>query len=207
MRTLNKSVLVDLDGVLVDACEWHYEALNKALYQISDYTISKDDHDIKFNGLPTKKKLNMLVDLMIVRECDIPKILECKQEYTIQYIEEFCKYSNSKVTMMNALKDMGYKIGCVTNCIRQTAELMLKKTGIISYFDIIITNEDCRYNKPHPEPYIKALVELNSLPENSIIVEDSIKGLEAARMTGCVVVEVEDSTQVTKKIFEGGDRI
>ena len=60
---MNKAVLFDLDGVLVDACDWHYEALNRALKQVSNYEISREDHTTTYNGLPTKRKLQMLADV------------------------------------------------------------------------------------------------------------------------------------------------
>ena len=199
---MNKAVLFDLDGVLVDACDWHYEALNRALKQVSNYEISREDHVSTYNGLPTKRKLKMLADLGIIRESDMERISNLKQDLTVGVIEDFCIYSISKVVLMTMLKDSGYKIGCVTNSINKTAVLMLEKTGIIDYFDVIITNDQCNNNKPHPEPFIKALVELGSLPQDSIIVEDSPKGLEAARLTGCRVLEVKNATEVTKELFK-----
>lgn len=199
---MNKAVLFDLDGVLVDACDWHYEALNRALKQVSNYEISREDHTTTYNGLPTKRKLKMLADVGVIRESDMDRISDLKQELTVGVIEDFCIHSISKVVMMKMLKDAGYKIGCVTNSIKMTATLMLEKTGILDYFDVVITNDQCNFNKPHPEPFIKALVELGSLPQDSIIVEDSPKGLEAARLTGCRVLEVKNATEVTKELFK-----
>tara|TARA_R110000787_G_scaffold102000_5_gene207775 strand:- start:1081 stop:1689 length:609 start_codon:yes stop_codon:yes gene_type:complete len=199
---MNKAVLFDLDGVLVDACDWHYEALNRAIKQVSNYEISREDHVTTYNGLPTKRKLKMLADLGVIRESDMDRISDLKQELTVGVIEDFCIHSISKVVMMKMLKDAGYKIGCVTNSIKMTATLMLEKTGILDYFDVVITNDQCNFNKPHPEPFIKALVELGSLPQDSIIVEDSPKGLEAARLTGCRVLEVKNATEVTKELFK-----
>lgn len=199
---MNKAVLFDLDGVLVDACDWHYEALNRALKQISNYEISRDEHFSTYNGLPTRRKLRTLADLGIIRESDMETISDLKQELTVGVIEEFCSESVSKIAMMKLLKDAGYKIGCVTNSIRKTAGLMLEKTGIMDFFDIVITNEQTSHNKPHPEPYITALVKLNALPQDSMIVEDSPKGLEAARLTGCRVLEVKNATEVTKELFK-----
>ena len=199
---MNKAVLFDLDGVLVDACDWHYEALNRALREVANYTISREDHVTTYNGLPTKRKLKMLADVGVIRESDMDRISDLKQELTVGVIEDFCIHSISKVVMMKMLKDAGYKIGCVTNSIKMTATLMLEKTGILDYFDVIITNDQCNFNKPHPEPFIKALVELGSLPQDSIIVEDSPKGLEAARLTGCRVLEVKNATEVTKELFK-----
>ena len=199
---MNKAVLFDLDGVLVDACDWHYEALNRALREVANYTISREDHVTTYNGLPTKRKLKMLADVGVIRESDMDRISDLKQELTVGVIEDFCIHSISKVVMMKMLKDAGYKIGCVTNSIKMTATLMLEKTGILDYFDVVITNDQCNFNKPHPEPFIKALVELGSLPQDSIIVEDSPKGLEAARLTGCRVLEVKNATEVTKELFK-----
>jgi beta-phosphoglucomutase len=200
---VNKAVLFDLDGVLVDACHWHYEALNRALKEVANYIISEEDHFATYNGLPTLTKLKILEDKHIIRKDDFYKISELKQAYTILVIEEFCAESLPKIIMMEHLKSEGYKLGCVTNSIRKTAKLMLKNSGIIRYLDVILSNEDSTFNKPHPEPYIKALVTLNSLPENSVIVEDSPKGLEAARLTGCKVIQVKNATEVTKDLFRG----
>jgi len=199
---MNKAVLFDLDGVLVDACDWHYKALNVALKQVSNYEISKEDHITTYNGLPTKRKLKILADVGVIRGSDMERISILKQELTVGIIEDFCIHSISKVSLMKMLKGADYKIGCVTNSVKKTAFLMLEKTGIIDYLDVIITNERCNFNKPHPEPFIQALVELRSPPQDSIIVEDSPKGLEAARLTGCRVLEVKNATEVTKELFK-----
>jgi len=200
---MNKAILFDLDGVLVDACEWHYQSLNMALTDVVHYAVSREDHNSTYNGLPTRRKLKILASVGIIREDDFDKISELKQEYTVQVIEKFCVESISKIVMMQRLKTKGYKIACITNSVRKTTNLMLKKTGIRDYLDVVLSNEDCNYNKPHPEPYIKGLIMLNCLPENSIIVEDSPKGLEAARLTGCKVIQVKNATEVTKELFKG----
>ena len=197
-----KAVLFDLDGVLVDACEWHYEALNRALKDVVNYTIDRDSHEKIYNGIPTLTKLSILKEMGIIREEDFTKISDLKQWYTIQVINDFCTESVTKIALMKLLKAEGYKIGCVTNSIRKTAELMLKRSGILEYMDILITNEDSVNHKPHPEQYIQALVFLNTLPKNAIIVEDCPKGLQAARLTGSRVFQVKNSTEVTKELFK-----
>jgi beta-phosphoglucomutase len=193
-----KAVLFDLDGVLVDACDWHYEALNRALAEVAGYEISRHDHETTYNGLPTKVKLKALADQGFIQESQMECISELKQELTIGVIEDFCEIDDSKIQLMRNLIQVGYKIACVTNSIRKTALLMLKKSGVYEYMDCIISNEDINNPKPHPEGYIKALVMLNCLPSNSIIVEDSPKGIQAAKMTGATVVEVANATEVNE---------
>jgi beta-phosphoglucomutase len=169
-------VLFDLDGVLVDACEWHYKSLNQALYEVTGMTISRDDHESKFNGLPTKVKLEILG----VDQEKSEMIWKLKQDYTIETIEKNAEIDPKKIELLQFLKENKVKIACVTNSIRHTAEKMLSSTGQIEYFDRIVTNEDVRRNKPFPDCYDYAIKELNSDPEQTLCVEDSDKGIESA---------------------------
>jgi beta-phosphoglucomutase len=193
-----KAVLFDLDGVLVDACDWHYEALNRALREVANYEISRHDHETRFNGLPTKVKLKTLAAQGLIKEHQMQEVSDLKQELTIQVIEDLCKVDDSKVQLMRKLTQQGFKIACVTNCIRKTAIMMLHKSGVYEYMDCVVSNEDVDHTKPHPEGYIKALVMLGCAPSNAIIVEDSPKGIQAAEMTGAKVVVVANATEVNE---------
>jgi len=193
----NKAVLFDLDGVLVDACDWHYEALNKALLSVAGTYINREEHLSTFNGLATLTKLNFLeMEGRLHRE-DVSRVAQLKQLHTTETIKDNLFVDNTKVELLKRLKEDGYKVACVTNCIKGTATLMLTLCGVIDFIDLVVSNEDCIHNKPHPEPYIKAMVLLNCLPENCTIIEDSPKGLEAARLSGAEVIKVKNATEVT----------
>ena len=98
-----KLVIFDLDGVLVDACEWHYVALNKALKQVSNYQISPEDHESTFNGIPTREKLRILTDMKKISEDDHNKIYEIKQSITKETIKKYSTIikNNEAVTKMD----------------------------------------------------------------------------------------------------------
>lgn len=171
-----ETILFDLDGVLVDACDWHYMALNKAL-EIKGYKpISKQDHETTYNGLPTSVKLKMLG----ISGDDSKVINELKQKITLESIEENAHEMQDKIKLHEWLKSNSFKIACVTNSIRKTTELMLKKTGQYGYFDVIICNEDVKKNKPYPDCYNLAIRKLNANPLKSVCVEDSDKGIHSA---------------------------
>jgi HAD superfamily hydrolase (TIGR01509 family) len=197
-----KCVLFDLDGVLVDACDWHFQALNRALKEVADYEISNQDHYEKYNGLPTLTKLDMLKDMGIVTEGDIQKISNVKQVHTVKVIEELCVRDDSKVELMKALKSSGYEIAVVTNSIRKTAMLMLSNTGVLPFVDLILSNEDTDRNKPFADPYVIAIHLLNSSHDKTIIVEDSPKGIKAGKDSGAKVLEVADATEVNLDLFK-----
>lgn len=194
MRRANKikAILYDLDGVLVDACDWHYHSLNRALKEVVDFEVSRENHLDTYNGLPTKKKLAM----MDITGDKAKQVWTKKQQYTMDVINEMAHNSPQKRRLHEFTKMLGIKSCCVTNSIRKTAELMLENTGQLEYMEFVIANEDVSENKPSPDCYMLAMSKMNLLPSECLIVEDSPKGIESANATGAYVLEVDNSKQV-----------
>lgn len=198
-----KLIIFDLDGVLVDACEWHRLALNKALLKICNYEITLGDHYSIFNGLPTKVKLNMLVDKGIITPEKIDLVNEEKQRITEDIINSTAKPREEKTKLLKLLKDKSKIVCCYTNSIRSTANLILDKMHISEYFDKVVSNQDVIKSKPNPEGYIFLMNFYNIKPHDTIIVEDSPKGFEAAYLSGAKVFKVNNPDQVNTDLFEG----
>ncbi|WJF90817.1 HAD family phosphatase [Paraburkholderia bonniea] len=205
-----KAVIFDMDGVLIEAKEWHYDALNRAL-RLFGYEISRFEHLTMYDGLPTKKKLEMLS-----LENDLPANLhafinEMKQQYTIEMVHASCKPRFVHEYTLATLKANGYKLAVASNSIRNTVELMMDKAGLSGYLDTMLSNEDVKHGKPSPEIYIKAMQALGCEPHECVIVEDNENGIKAARASGAhvlVVKEVEDTNytniiQFIQKTEEG----
>jgi beta-phosphoglucomutase len=190
---MNKAILFDLDGVLVDACDWHYEALNSALVTKLRQPIPRDLHLTVYNGLPTHVKLKMLG----IDEQESKEINRLKQIYTLSTIRSKAKIMHDKIELHSCLKELGYKVACVTNSIRETAEEMLRHTGQLEYMDLLITNEDVENNKPSPDCYNFAIERLNADPSKTIIIEDSPKGIQAAKASKAFkCIEVANPNEV-----------
>lgn len=193
-----KLVCFDLDGVLVDAPEWHYQALNKALTEVCSISISREDHESTYNGLPTKQKL----DLLGLTPEEKSRVYELKQEYTVKAIEENAYFDDGKVKLHSNLVDKKISIAVVTNAIRETAELMLVRTGQMKFINYLVSNEDVQNCKPHPEGYWKAMSLFGVSPRETLIVEDSDKGFEAAIQTTAHVCRVKNPSDVTWENIE-----
>ncbi|MDB6019663.1 MAG: HAD-superfamily hydrolase, subfamily variant 3 [Pedosphaera sp.] len=190
-----KAVLFDLDGVLVDATEWHYEALNRAL-GLFGYNIARYEHLTTYNGLPTRKKLEMLSV-----EKGFPRGLhslvnKIKQKYTREEILRSCTPVFEKEFMVHQLKREGYKLAVCSNSIRESVELMLRGSGIFELFDCVLSNEDVAQAKPDPEIYLAACRKLGVQPQETVIVEDAPHGIEAARRSGGVLCQVTGFNEV-----------
>ena len=197
-----KFVIFDLDGVLVEAKEIHYEALNEALGE--KYMIIWDEHLSRYDGLKTSQKLEMLT-----KDKGLPvelydEVWINKQRLTIDKLKNLPQ-SEQLIECMSSLTNDGYKIAVCSNSIRKTVLTVLSKLGIIEYVDLIISNEDVKNSKPHPEMYWKAISMMSFLPEQTLIVEDSPYGLLAASRSKSHVLRVKSPTEVsysniTKKI-------
>ena len=194
-----KAIFYDLDGVLVDACDWHYHALNDALEEHCGFTISYEEHLEKYNGLSTKMKLKM----MGLDEPTAIKVWEVKQARTLKNIRRFGFRDQYKENLHRWTAAQGIRIACVTNSIRESAREMLKVTGQLDYLDFIITNEDVTKNKPHPDCYLLALEKIGLQKDEVLIVEDSPKGRAAAHASGIPVIEVENAFDVTLDFIKG----
>tara|TARA_B100001094_G_scaffold321859_1_gene370277 strand:+ start:4081 stop:5460 length:1380 start_codon:yes stop_codon:yes gene_type:complete len=192
-----KHIIFDLDGVLVKAKDMHYDALNEALYTIAgeQYIISKQDHYRKYDGLKTYEKLKLLTENRGLTVNLHTKIWDLKQRITLQKFESLHK-DNRLVEVFYYLSQ-NYKISCCSNSIRRSVYTMLSKIGVIEYFDLILTNEDVSTSKPHPEIYWKAMSILKTVPNETLIVEDSPNGLKAAEISGANVYRVSSPDEVT----------
>ena len=195
------TVLFDMDGVLIDATEWHYDALNEAL-EIFGFEIEREEHLARFNGMTTKKKLEILSN-----EGSLPRdlheiISEVKQDRTLRIAANKCFPTAAHLILLSTLKSKGLKVGVVTNSIRMTTEFMLQYSGVSKFLDVLITNEDVGQPKPAPDGYLLAMKKLGSVPEKTVVVEDGMHGIQAAKAAGARVVEVKDPNQVSLEIFE-----
>ena len=199
-----KLVIFDLDGVLVEAKNLHYEALNKALG--NEYAISWKEHLSKYDGLKTNQKLEMLTKVKGLSVELHSQIWEKKQKFTLEELRNL-KPDGVLLSVMNTLVDEGYKIAVCSNSIRKTVLTVLSKLGLMEFMDYIISNEDVQNSKPHPEMYWRAISKMGCLPEETLIVEDSPYGLLAASRSKAHILRVKNPSEVTptnifKKIEE-----
>ncbi len=190
-----EAVVFDMDGVLIEAKEWHYEALNRAL-EIFGYTITRAEHLSTFDGLPTRTKLEM-----ISKEKGLPRALhkfinELKQMYTVEQVHMHCKPIFTHEYALSTLKARGYKLGLASNSIRSTVELMMSKSNLATYLDVMLSNQDVEKPKPDPDMYLKAASMLGLPPAQCLVVEDNPNGIRAAEAAGCPVLIVHSVHEV-----------
>jgi len=189
---MNKLIIFDLDGVLLDSRDIHYEALNAALDKInSKYVISRDEHLSLYDGLSTTKKLEMLAKNKGLPPEYNNQIWEDKQKATIRIFDSLQK-DFRLMEYFSRLKECGYQIAVASNSIRNTVKLVLIRLGILEFIDYYVSNEDVKRTKPFPEMYWRCMIACNALPKNTVIIEDSHIGRQGAVDSGAHLIPVEN---------------
>ena len=192
-----KLVVFDLDGVLVDAREIHYEALNAALLDVDKkYVIGRQEHLSLYDGLSTTKKLKMLTKNKGLPEEIHDIIWKMKQQKTVDIIDNFSK-DDRICNILKKLKSEDYIIACATNSIRKTAKLQLIRKGFFEHIDFLYSNQDVAKPKPSAEIYMRCMLRANVDPNETIIIEDSHHGRRAAINSGGHLCAVKNTSDVT----------
>ena len=194
---MTKLIIFDLDGVLVDAKEIHYNALNKALKNIDKkYVINRDEHLSMYDGNPTRTKLKMLSQQKGLPYELHDTIWEDKQNLTIQMINDL-EEDERLINVLEQLEQDGYILCCATNSVRHSATIQLTRRGFIDHLEFVFTNQDVVNPKPNTEIYLRCMIKAGVSPKETIILEDSELGRKGARATGSPVLEIENSADVT----------
>jgi HAD superfamily hydrolase (TIGR01509 family) len=190
-----KAILFDMDGVLIEAKDWHYQALNKAL-NLFGYEISYSEHLSSYDGLPTKTKLKKLTLEKGLPEGLHDFINEMKQQYTFEIIHNKCRPYFIHEYALSKLKSEGYRIACCSNSIRMSIEMMMGYARLNTYLEFIVSNQDVEKPKPDPEIYQKAMQIMGLNPEECLVCEDNENGIKAAIASGAhllIINEIYDA--------------
>lgn len=197
-----KYILFDHDGVLVDTEQWYFEANKRALSELGIDLEMNVYLDIMIKG---RSCLELLDDLELP-ESQVSEIRNIRNSY----YQEYLKTEDIKIPgVEDVLKELSgeYKMAIVTTSKPKDFQLIHKSSNLINYMEFVLTREDYENAKPYPDPYLLGLERIGGLKHETIIVEDSQRGLQSAVSAGieCVIVHNEftqsnDFSQATHRI-------
>jgi beta-phosphoglucomutase len=190
-----KAILFDMDGVLIEAKDWHFDAMNRAL-DLFGMEISRYDHLVTYDGLPSKKKLEMLS-----LERNLPSALHhfinaMKQQYTMEIVYSKCKPVFYHEYALSNLHRDGYRMAVCSNSIRNSIAIMMERANLMQYLDFFMSAQDVKEGKPNPEIYITSITKLGLKPEECLILEDNENGIKAAVASGAHLMKIDSVEDV-----------
>jgi|SRR5690625_4415938 len=176
------TVLFDLDGTLVDSNELIQKSFEYTFHYYG-YSFTKEEI-LQFNGPPLLKTFTDLNPELA------EEMINTYRKHNHKYHNEYVKlFPNVKETL-EKLQENEIRMGIVSAKMRDGVELALDVTGITQYFDSIVSIDDVRNPKPHPEPVLKGMKDLDSTPEETIMVGDNYHDIESGKNAGSKTVAV-----------------
>jgi beta-phosphoglucomutase len=199
-----KAFIFDLDGVIVDTAKYHFLAWKKIANQLGiEFT---HEHNELLKGVSRVRSLDIILGLGKVEASQ-----EDKNKWLVQKNEDYLSYlvdmDQSEILpgvmpILNYLKEQNQLIAL--GSASKNARPILEKTGTLEYFDAIVDGNDVLNAKPNPEVFLLAAKLLSAKPEDSIVFEDSVAGVQAANIGGMTSVGIGDAKTLNeaKYIFK-----
>jgi beta-phosphoglucomutase len=193
--------IFDLDGVIVDTAVYHFLAWKRLADQLG-IPFTKEDNE-------RLKGVSRMASLEIILEIGGRKLNDNrKQEYaTLKnnwYIDYISKMTSDEILpgslrFINELRDANVRVAI--GSASKNTPLILKQVGILELFDAVADGNNVRNAKPDPEVFYKAASMLGIKPENCVVFEDAIAGVQAALNAGMMCIGVGSANILTKAHF------
>ena len=185
-----EAVIFDLDGLLADT-----EIISLKVYQelLKDFGIpfTEETYSREYSGHREEENVQRFLDTY-----DLPwnfdQTLEKVYELEARILAKGVNLKKGAKNLLAFLQREGIPIALATSSVESRARIILDSNGILSLFDHLVFAKDLKRSKPYPDIFLKACSDLNVLPENCLVLEDSEAGIEAAYRAGIPVVCIPD---------------
>ena len=184
------AVIFDLDGLLADT-----EIISLKVYQelLEDFGIpfTEETYSREYSGHREEENVQRFLDTY-----DLPwnfdQTLEKVYELEAKILAKGVNLKKGAKNLLAFLQREGIPIALATSIVESRARMILDSNGILSLFDHLVFAKDVKRSKPYPDIFLKACRDLNVLPENCLVLEDSEAGIEAAYRAGIPVICIPD---------------
>lgn len=185
-----EAVIFDLDGLLADT-----EIISLKVYQelLEDFGIhfTEETYSREYSGHREEENVQRFLATY-----DLPwnfdQTLEKVYELEAQILAKGVNLKKGAKNLLAFLQREGIPIALATSSVESRARMILDSNGILSLFDHLVFAKDVKQSKPYPDIFLKACSDLNVLPENCLVLEDSEAGIEAAYRAGIPVICIPD---------------
>lgn len=185
-----KAIIFDMDGVITDTMPYHYQAWKIVFAKINIHVTHLDIY--LREGQTGEKALIEIFD-KYHQPYDskiIQSVLKDKETVFKEIVKR--KYICGARTFIKDLSKNRFKLGLVTGTAHHEL-LKILPSALIARFNTIVTSSDVQHGKPHPEPYLKALKNLNITSKDALVIENAPSGIESAKKAGMLCLALETS--------------
>mgnify|MGYP001592229216 CR=1 FL=1 len=204
-----KACIFDLDGVIVDTAKYHYLAWKKLATMLNiNFT---EENNERLKGVSRMASLDIILEIgnMVLDEKMKEEYAALKNKWYLDYINQMIpdEILPGSLEFISELKNAGIKVAL--GSASKNTPLILERLGIGKLFDAVADGNVVRNAKPDPEVFITAAKMLGVQPEDCVVFEDAVAGVEAALNAGmcCVGIGTEKILKNAHFVVSGLDKI
>lgn len=182
-------VIIDLDGTLLDTAEDLAEAANEMLRELQQETLplSTIKHFIG-KGVPRLVKRTLTNSLDGEPDSELfAQALPIYERCYARHLHVHTRPYADVVTGLDRLKQNNFHLVCITNKAEAFTLPLLRATGLLDYFELVLSGDSLPRCKPDPLPLLHACEQFGISPESALLIGDSLNDAIAARAAGCHV--------------------
>ncbi|MFD0762899.1 beta-phosphoglucomutase [Lutibacter aestuarii] len=190
--------IFDLDGVIVDTAKYHFLAWHNLATSLGfEFT---EKHNELLKGVSRVKSLEILLNIgnIELTEDEKQSMLIKKNEEYLEYVHQMTSEEilPGVLHLLDFLDE--HQIKYALGSASKNAPLILEKVGLLKRFTALVDGNDVSKAKPNPEVFLIAAQKLKTAPENCIVVEDAIAGVEAAKLAKMTCVGIGNQQILNK---------
>ena len=197
-----EAIVYDVDGTMVNSEPLHVSAWDEALKASGKELSHLSDNFIK--TMAGKKPIviaaGMVEELQLLISAE--KLLELKSSLFLEKARTSLEEMPGAVESIRRFKDAGYKLAIGTSLDRELLDIILKSLNVSDFFNVIVTGDQIKNGKPHPETYLTVSKKLELAPDKLVVFEDAQSGIQSAKAAGTLCIAIENKNAVVQDTHE-----
>lgn len=191
------AVVFDMDGTLHDTETIYHASLKQAVEAVGFAVTDAFCHSLI--GIPGRE-CNVMLREHLGAGFPYDEYDRLREAYIHDALNAAMPVKTGAMELLQALSGDGMKLAVATSATRRSADRALERSGLVTYFPVVVTRDDVARGKPHPDLFMLAAERLGVHPEDCLAVEDSLHGIRAAHAAGMMPVMVPDLLTPTEEI-------
>lgn len=201
-----KNVIFDMDGVLIESETLQVEAEK---FVCAKFGIPVPEREwMTFKGKTNRSIFAYIVNTYAQTPVSVEDLIEAKRAYVKTHVSNV-KMIPGALAFLAQMRDFRPRkqIALTTSTGHEIQRMIFERLHLDTYFDHIITGDDVTLGKPHPEPYLLTVHQLDARAEECVVIEDSDNGIQSAKRAGCAVIGITTSFPEERLLEVGADRV
>jgi len=193
-----EAIIFDMDGVLVDSEPLHEKTAKMTLREYNiEIPASEWEH---FSGTTDWDMFTYIVKNFTDGNVSVEELVAHRNKTYLEVAPKKIEMVKGAYDFIRQIRQKGLKIALTTSSTKDIQQMVFNKFHLHRYFDAIITGDEIKHGKPHPEPYQKTVKKLGIAPKNCLVIEDSTNGIKSAKAAGSIAVGI--TTSFPKKTLQ-----